>query len=184
MSESRARRCTVFPLHWIDYSRASGTKEEDYYIPVQIEFSVWKLPLKSYSSWHNCRIRVAVSLHWLSNRSLMKNPSSGRWSRSCRNFYPCIALCMLRLSLFFLIASILIDPSEASDNCMRCPLPLSIKEVKSVSEESSVDLWTSRLKIDSMQRPVVGKSSFHLSYCLHLWSTLEWLLSSVNLVLW
>lgn len=44
------------------------------------------------------------------------------------------------LAFFFLIASILIDPSEASDNCMRCPLPLSIKEVKSVSEESSVDL--------------------------------------------
>lgn len=41
---------------------------------------------------------------------------------------------------FFLIASILLDPSEASDNCMRCPLPLSIKEVKSVSEVSSVDL--------------------------------------------
>lgn len=40
----------------------------------------------------------------------------------------------------FLIASILLDPSEASDNCMRCPLHLSIKEVKGVSEVSSVDL--------------------------------------------
>lgn len=44
------------------------------------------------------------------------------------------------LSLFFLIASILLDPSEASDNCMRCPLHLSIKEVKGVSEVSSIDL--------------------------------------------
>lgn len=40
----------------------------------------------------------------------------------------------------FIIASILLDPSEASDNCMRCPLHLSIKEVKGVSEVSSVDL--------------------------------------------